>query len=190
MPQPGSAAQHSSLSGQSGRHMVPQGLGSLPWTPQAASGPGPSPYRQVRRRGGGPRRHRERRGRWGPALAPGHGSLEKAQLRDGPIAEIHVHPLQNLLGTVLQLDGAGAVDLEHENRTVVPPGALGRGRLPILDPPRPDELVRRGEARQLLADDRWPFAQERGDGEAARPRDGIEHARHIGADGAWRRSLP
>ena len=75
-------------------------------------------------------------------LGLGQWRLEEPQLGDGPIAEIHVHPLQNLLGTVLELDGAGAVDLEHENGAIVPPGAL-RGRcLPVLGPPRPHELVR------------------------------------------------
>ena len=122
----------------------------------------------------------------GLALRLWQGALKEPQLGDGPIAEIHVYPLKNLLGTVLELDGAGTIDLEHENGAIVPPGALGRGGLPILGSPRPHELVRRREARQLIADDRRPFAQERSDGKAARPCDWVEHARRL----PWRRSRP
>src|SRR5262245_26811249 len=84
---------------------------------------------------------------------------------------------------MLHLDGARAVDLEHQNGAIGPPGALRGGGLTTLAPPRPHHSVRSREAGKLLAHHRRPFAQQRRDGEASRPGDWVEHVRHISADG-------
>src|SRR5262249_8768452 len=118
---------------------LPQGcLLSLDSLPEGVSGswvlaadPGPKPPQRPGQAGivdgGGRQRFSvvDRAGRGvRRVIGSGHRRLQKAKLRNGPIAEIGVHPLQDLLGAMLELDCPRAFDLEYRTRPAAPPRAL------------------------------------------------------------------
>lgn len=105
-----------------------------------------------------------------------HRRLQNAKFGHGPVAEMAVHPLQDLAGAMLHLDGARTVHADNEHRAVIPAAPTLTRFAGVVPVPRPHHSVGHGELGEFGADDGGPFAKQRRRREASGAGRGIEYA--------------